>query len=562
MILASRDTINHYMETGVYSDLTLMDRLAVHVENNPDRICIADPPNRKDLNGIEPERLTYEKFQSAIDATAHGLVKLGLEKDDVVMVQLPNTWELAMLYFAVSKAGGIISPAPVLWREAELGYIAGLTEAKFFITLDTFNKFNHFEMGKRLAEEHPRLTHVLNLRDVRKMSSEASDARRDLTRRALTSLDHIRVDANDIFTICWTSGTEANPKGCPLSHNNWAGMAAVQDAAGMKAGDVMLTAGPLVNMASVGTVFIPWTVLGGTLILHHPFDPNAFMHQIMTEKPNYTLLVPALANMLAKHPSVDQFDLSSFRTITLGSAPPSLWTMQEFKKRWDIDIGNIWGQNEGTGFISGIEDVPNMEIRATSFPHYGKKGVAWKTVASKHIIAKLVDPMDKEVTEIGKVGELVYKGPGVIAGYYKAPDITKTSFTDDGFFRSGDIFRVEENDCISFYERAKDIIIRGGYNISSQEIENYLVAHPKVQDLAVVGMPDEKLGEKMCVYAVPAQEVTLVLDDLVSFLEDNGVARYKHPERMEIVDVIPRNPVGKVLKKTLRQDIISKLEME
>ncbi len=552
MILASRETIDHYMETGVYSDLTLMDRLAAHVENDPDRICIADPPNRKDLNGGEPERLTYAQFQSAIDATACGLVDLGLEKDDVVMVQLPNTWELAMLYFAVSKAGGIISPAPVLWRESELGYIAGLTEAKFFITLDMFNEFNHFKMGQKLSEDHPNFTRVLTLDDIRMMSQKVQDK----------SLSHISVDANDIFTICWTSGTEADPKGCPLSHNNWACMATVQDAAGMKAGDVMLTAGPLVNMASLGTIFIPWVVLGGTLILHHPFDANAFMHQIMTEKPNYTLLVPALANMLVKHPSVDQFDLSSFRTITLGSAPPSLWTMQEFKKRWDIDIGNIWGQNEGTGFISGLADVPNMEIRATSFPHYGKKGVRWKSVASKHITAKLLDPMDRHLTEIGEVGELVYKGPGVIAGYYRAPDITKNSFTDDGFFRTGDIFRIEENDCISFYERAKDIIIRGGYNISSQEVENHLMAHPKVQDLAVVGMPDEKLGEKMCVYAVPAQEVTLVLDDLVSFLEEKGVARYKHPERLEIVEAIPRNPVGKVLKKNLRQDIVSKLTTE
>ncbi len=550
MILASRETINHYTKAGVYSDLTLMDRLAVHVENDPDKICIADPPNRKDLNGFDPERLTYAQFQVAVDNTAKGLRDLGLEKDDVVMVQLPNSWELAMLYFAVSKAGGIISPAPVLWREAELGHIAAQTEARVFITQDEFNGFGHLAMAKKLAKAHPSLDHVLNLQALRDMSKKESDTR----------LDDIHVDANDIFTICWTSGTEARSKGCPLSHNNWAGMALIQDAAGMKAGDVMLTAGPLVNMGAVGTILIPWAVLGGTLVLHHPFDPQAFMQQIMTEKPNYTLLVPAVANMIAKHPAVDHFDLSSFRTITLGSAPPSLWTMQEFKKRWDIDIGNIWGQNEGTGFISGIDDVPNMEIRATSFPHYGKQGAQWKTVASKYLSVKLVDPLGKEVTEVGEVGELVYKGPGVMAGYYKAPEINKNAFTEDGFLRTGDIFRVEENDCISFYERAKDIIIRGGFNISSQEIENYLMAHPKVQDVAVVGMPDENLGERMCVYVVPAPEQGITLEDLVIFLEEQGVAKYKHPERLELVEMIPRNPVGKVLKKNLRQDILSKLE--
>jgi non-ribosomal peptide synthetase component E (peptide arylation enzyme) len=234
--------------------------------------------------------------------------------------------------------------------------------------------------------------------------------------------------------------------------------------------------------------------------------------------------------------------------------------MQEFKKRWDIDIGNIWGQNEGTGFISGLDDMPDMEKRASCFPHYGKEGVTWKTRASGHIIAKLLDPLGKEVTQVGEVGELVYKGPGVIAGYYKSPEHTKKAFTEDGFFRSGDVFRIEEDDAISFYERAKDIIIRGGYNISSQEMENYLMAHPKAQDVAAVGMPDENLGEKLCVYVVPAPEQTLTLEELTSFLEEKGVAKYKHPERLEMVETIPRNPVGKVLKKNLRQDILSKLE--
>lgn len=552
MILASPETIKYYTDCGVYSSNTLMDFLKINKEKDPDKICVVDPPNRKKLNGFEPERITYKAFQNAVDAVGEALLELGVGKDDVVIVQLPNSWELAMLYFAVSKTGAIISPVPVLWREAEVGYIAGVTNATVFITLDEFNGFKHVAMGETLKEKHPGLTHVLNLHKIRDM----------MTGQVTGKLDQVVVDPNDIFTICWTSGTEANPKGCPLSHNNWSGMAAVQDAAGMQPGDVMLTAGPLVNMASVGTVFIPWTVLGGTLVLHHPFDPAGFMQQIMQEKPNYTLLVPALANMIAKHPQVDNFDLTSFRTITLGSAPPSLWTMQEFKTRWDIDIGNIWGQNEGTGFISGIEDVPDMATRATSFPHYGKPGVTWKSKASHYVQVKIIDPTDKELTEPGDVGELVYKGPGLIAGYFNNPEVTKRSFTKDGFFRTGDLFQIKENNYISFYERAKDIIIRGGYNISSQEIENYILGHPKVQDAAVVGMADEKLGERMCAYITPAPDETVNLQDIVTYLEEKGVAKYKHPERLEIITAVPRNPVGKVLKKELRRDIQAKIEME
>lgn len=545
MILASQESIEKYTRLGVWSEKTLIDYFREHVEKTPDRVCVVDPPNKQELVGLEPQRLTYGELNTAVDATAEALAKLGIGKDDVVMVQIPNCWELAMIYLAVARAGGITSPAPVLWREAELGYIAGLTEAKLFITVESFNGFNHLEMGRRLQAENAAMEKVLTLEQLREMS-----------RGPVTgALDDVTVDANDIFTICWTSGTEANSKGCPLSHNNWIGMAVVQGAAGMRPGDVMITAGPLVNMASVGTVYVPWLVLGGTMVLHHPFNPQVFMQQIIQERPNYTLLVPAVTNMIVKHPDVDKFDLSCFRSITIGSAPPSLYTMEEFKKRWNVDIGNIWGQNEGTGIVSGIEDVPDMKVRVDHFPQYGKPGFAWKSSASKVIEAKVVDAVGDELTQPGEVGELVYKGPGVISGYFKNPEQTEKAFTADGYFRTGDLFQIREDGHISFFERGKDIIIRGGYNISSQEIENYLLSCPKIQDVAVVGMPDEKLGERMCAYVTPVAGETVELADLVDHLASVGVAKYKYPERIEIRDAIPRNPVGKILKKNLRQDL-------
>ncbi|MCF8029141.1 MAG: acyl--CoA ligase, partial [Desulfobacteraceae bacterium] len=473
MILASNEAIEKWTKIGAWGDQTLIDYFKEHAKADPDRVCVADPPNKEQLLGVPAERPTYEGFDRAVEATAEALAKGGIGKDDVVMVQMPNCWELAMLYLAISRAGALASPVPVLWREAELDYIAELTEAKAFITVEQFNNFDHLAQAATLQKNHPSIHRIFTYNDIRQMAQNAPQG----------TLDAVSVDVNDIFTICWTSGTEANPKGCPLSHNNWAGMALIQDVAGMQAGDVMLTAGPLVNMASLGTVYMPWIVLGGTLVLHHPFDPQVFMQQLMGEKPNYTLLVPALANMLVKHPKVDQFDLTSFRTITLGSAPPSLFTMQEFKRRWDIDIGNIWGQNEGTGIVAGIADIPDMERRVDHFPQWGKPGSSWRSRASDLVEVKVLDGRDQEITEPGAVGELVYKGPGVIAGYYKNPPVTAKSFTKDGFFRTGDLFQIREGDCISFYERAKDIIIRGGYNISSQEIENYLLSHPHVQEV-------------------------------------------------------------------------------
>jgi len=549
MILASQENIQKFTKAGIYSDKTLPDYLKQHVAASPDQECFVDPPNRMDLNGYEPERVTYAEFDRAADATAEALLNLGIGKDDIVMVQLPNTWELAMLYFAICRTGAIITPSPVLWRSSELKHIANLTKAKAIITLKEFNKFNHYDMAKELQQTCPDIQHVLTLTEIREMMKGPITGK----------LDDVKVDANDIFSICWTSGTEAAPKGCPLSHNNWAGMASLQGAAGFKAGDTFLTAGPLVNMASVGTVFIPWIVYGGKVVLHHPFDPGVFIQQIMAEKVNYTLLVPAVANAIAKHPLVDKFDLSSLRCITVGSAQPSLIAMQEFKNRWDVETGNTWGQNEGTGIVSGLEDTPEMNMRVDHFPQFGKPGVNWKSKASGFVEVKIINPDETELTDVGDVGELVYKGPGVIAGYFKNPEATNRSFTSDGFFKTGDQFQIRENGYISFYERSKDIVIRGGYNISSQEIENYLMSHPKIQEVAVVSMPDKILGEKMCVYVVPMPEEQLVLEDLTSHMAELGIAKYKFPERLEIVDVIPRNPVGKILKSELRDDIRKKI---
>ncbi|MBU2645543.1 acyl--CoA ligase, partial [bacterium] len=279
MILASSENIKKFTDMGIYGEKTLISYLKGHVQANPDQECFVDPPNRKALNGFDPERLTYKEFDRAIDATAEALLDLGVGKDDIVMVQLPNSWELAMLYFAIARTGAIITPSPVLWRKAELDHIAHLTQAKVFITLDEFNKFDHIKLAKELQKSNPTLKHILKLDEIRKMSKGQVSGK----------LDDISIDANEIFTICWTSGTEAKPKGCALSHNNWIGMGALQDATGLKAGDTFLTAGPLVNMASVGTVFIPWIVHGGKVVLHHPFEPAVFIQQIIQEKVNYTL---------------------------------------------------------------------------------------------------------------------------------------------------------------------------------------------------------------------------------------------------------------------------------
>jgi acyl-CoA synthetase (AMP-forming)/AMP-acid ligase II len=550
MILATPEQIREWTEKRCWEKTrTLLDDFKDHVRTMAEVTAFVDPPNKEALTKSAPERVKYKDFARAADAVATTLKAEGIGKDDVVLVQLPNCWELGMLYLAIAQSGAVISPMPMQWRSREVKYVAELTQAKAMITVKEFHGFSFRSMADEIQKQVPTLKKIFTYEDVRGMMREKPDP----------ALDKVHIDPNDIFTICWTSGTEAEPKGCPLSHNNWRCQAAIA-AAVVRPGDIMLTAGPMVNMASVGTVFIPWLTLGGTVILHHPFDPQLLLKQMVEERINYTLLVPAVVNLILKHPASQSFDLSSIRTITVGSAPPSLWAMEEFKKRWNIDIGNIWGQNEGTALVSSVADVSDMKMRVDHLPRYGLHGVEWSTPMAKFVQTKVFSPDGSEITEDGGVGELLYRGPNVIPGYFKRPDLNETVFDKEGYFRTGDLFQIVGGGrYLKFFDRAKDIIIRGGYNISAQEVENVLLAHPAVQDVAAVGMPDENLGERVCVYVVPKPGQTVRLEGIVAYMKEQGVATYKLPERLEIVEAIPRNPVGKVLKKELRRDIRKRL---
>jgi non-ribosomal peptide synthetase component E (peptide arylation enzyme) len=549
MILASEERIRTYTELGCWGSKTLLEDFREHAQKTPGREALVDPRNKEALLGVAPERVTYADLARAVEGTASALAASGIGKDDIVIAQLPNCWELAMLYLAVAKTGAILSPIPMAWRSKELTYVAELTEAKALITVEAFHDFRHLAMSREVQAKVPSLRHIFSYEDLRKMTREPVDP----------SLDSVPIHANDIFTICWTSGTEAQPKGCPLSHNNWRCQSDMAAAAGMEPGDILLTAGPLVNMGALGTVLVPWILLGGTIVLHHPFEPMLLLQQLVEEKINYTLLVPAVLNLLLKHPAVVDVDLSSIRAITVGSAPPSLWSMQEFKKRWNIDIGNIWGQNEGTGFISGVKDVPDMDLRVDHFPRYGVEGHSWSIQTAQFVKTKIVDPEGKELKEDDAVGELLYRGPNNIPGYFRRPDLNETAFDPEGFLKTGDLFQIKGRLHLKFFDRAKDIIIRGGMNISAQEVENSILAHPDVQDAAAIGMPDDNLGERTCVYVVPNPGKTVNLESIVSFMKEQGSAVYKLPERIEVVEAIPRNPVGKILKKDLRKDIAEKL---
>tara|TARA_R100000900_G_scaffold37842_3_gene31385 strand:+ start:3321 stop:4940 length:1620 start_codon:yes stop_codon:yes gene_type:complete len=537
MILHEPELIEEYSDKGYWGDRTLLDRFAANRAAYPDREAVVDPPNRDELVGTPPQRLSWAEFGRAVDATAAELARRGFGKDDLLVAQLPNIWELAMLYLAAAKAGGLLSALPLQWRSKDVGYVKEITGARFYASVESFHGFDYRALGQELGFEH--YIGLAALTDI----AHGNPGR----------VPEVPVDANDIFTLCWTSGTESNPKGCPMSHNNWEYMTnLVFTTCGLREGDRILCVAPLVNMTAVGVNYLPWLAAGGTLVLHHPITPEILLRQLTEEHIEYTILVPAMLNMIVKLPNVDQLDLSSVRTITTGSAPPSAWSMQEFKRRWGIEIVNIWGQNEGTSLVAGPADVPDLEMRVDHLPWWGKAGVQWPSGVSG-VELKILGDEDEEITEPGGIGELCYRSPGVFAGYFQRPDITAASFTYDGFFRTGDLFIVRDDRHLGFYDRKKDIVIRGGYNISSVEVENAVLGFGKVRDVAVIPQPDEIMGERICICVVPVDEDNPpTLEEINDYLREQGMSVYKLPEKMKLINAIPRNPVGKILKKELR----------
>jgi acyl-CoA synthetase (AMP-forming)/AMP-acid ligase II len=544
MILHSEQAIERYTASGHWGRSTLLDLLYATAGKAPDRAAVVDPADRPDLTSSPARTLGYREFSQAVDAIACALLDMGLQRDEIVMAQLPNVWELPALFLAVSRAGGVLSPMPMQWRETEIENVKQVTQARFFFGMADFKGANALALADKLGLS------PVPIERIAEMAAGSVDA---------AKLAAVKVDPNDIFSLCWSSGTEALSKGCPMSHNNWLfQMNLIPRTAGLHEGDRVLATAPVVNMTGVAT-WLSALAIGGTVLLHHPLNMPLLLKQMMTERVHFTLLVPALLNMILKLPNVDQLDFHAIRCIASGSAQPSRWSMEEFKGRWGIEILHAWGQTEGTAVFAGAADVPDFAKRSDHFPWWGRTAAAWPSGMSG-VEMKILDDNDAECTEPGQVGELVYRGPNLFSGYFRRPDLKAASFTADGFFRTGDFFVVRDDKHIGFFDRKKDIIIRAGYNISAAEVENLVLTHAGVLEVAAISVPDEILGEKTCIFVVPKNKAeTPTLEDIVAHLRHVGVAAYKLPERMELIDAIPRNPVGKILKAQLRQRVLTEM---
>ena len=512
------------------TDITSIDDLVRRaVAARPDQPALADAPNRDTIDGGEPQRLTWAEVDARIDGAAAALADLGVTAGSPVGIQLPNVVELPITILACFRLGAVAVPFPVQHRAHELRHGVETAGFEVFVTENRPDRPDQVEAATATLGEYGPITIVPPSREPGLPGTPTP------------------IDRHTRATICWTSGTTGTPKGVPRTHAQWMASSEFQvSELRITADDRILCPFPVVNMAGIGGMLVPWAESGAFLALHHPLDLQVFLGQIVGERTSYTVVPPAALNMLLSNEALlDSLDLSNIRAISSGSAPLDPWMVEGWQDR-GIEIVNVFGSNEGAAMLSTMAAVPDPTERARYFPVPDRPGVE----------VRLVDLADDSlITAAGTVGELRFRGVTVFDGYVGSDG---DEFDGDGWYRTGDLFEYVAGDdpprLLRFVDRAKDIIIRGGMNISAAELEALIAEHPAIVECAAVGFPDRDLGEKVGVFAVAAPDTDAPsLDDVIGHLREQEIASYKLPERLEYLDALPRNPVGKVVKPELRQ---------
>ncbi|BDB59432.1 AMP-dependent acyl-CoA synthetase [Rhodococcus sp. RDE2] len=556
------DRVRDNVEHGWWRAETLLDLFAGHVRSRGDDVAITDPGNLPDVAGMTPLSLSWRELDATVDRIAATLHANGIRAGDVVAILMPNSAALTATYFALWRLGAIASPMPASYRRHELSRIVESSGAVAVVTTTRQHDRTPHEEVLGLIGQSPSLRQVFTFGPSDGDAGVALDrgapaaSESDAARTASTRIERT---VNDCITICWTSGTEAAPKGVPRCHGDWLAIGqAVQDGLRVEPDSVILGPFPMVNMAGFATSLLPWLLSGAHLVQHHPLDLPVYLDQIQRHRVTHTSMPPAILSMLLQNPNLrSAFDLSSLRTVGSGGAPLPPGVVRDWQNDLGIEVLNFFGSNEGVCLLGAPSDTPDPMIRAEYLPNYGAAGRAWATQVAQRTDVRLVDVNTGEVvTRIGDRGELRLKGPTVFAGYLEGT-AQESPFDDDGYLCSGDVFELcgESAEYLKFVDRSKEIIIRGGMNIAPAEIEGLLIEHPSVSDVAVVGYDDAVLGEKCCAVVVPAPDATVSLDELVGFLREKDVASFKLPERLETRTQLPRNPVGKLQRRELRIEI-------
>jgi 2,3-dihydroxybenzoate-AMP ligase len=467
-------------------------------------------------------------------------------------VQLPNVVEIVYLYFALQKIGCVPIMALVSHRFREMSQFAELSGAVACATPDTTRDFDYRSMVRRLRESDKTLRLGIILGDAPEGFLSFDELIERPSKRRRDDLERIAIDPDDPALFQLSGGTTGIPKLIPRTHNDYVYNSKMAAAVtGVGSDKVSLSVLPLPHNLPLACPGLQGFLLhGGKVVLAQSTRSQDIFALIERHRVTHIAVVPALLIRLINDPLIEKFDLSSLQVIQSGGQR----LQPEVRRRTKELIASAtvqenFGMAEGMLMFVRFDDPEEVRMETVGRP------------VSPDDEVRLVDEDDNEV-EPGEVGEFLARGPYTLRGYYGVPEYNARAFTTDGFYRSGDLMRRHPSGNYMVEGRKKDLINRGGEKISAEEIENLILAHPAVQNVACVPMPDPVLGERMCACVILRCGASVTLQELVAFLMKEEIAKHKLPERLEILDDFPLSPFGKVSKKELTERIARKLTEE
>lgn len=528
-----------YRRNGYWDGRALWQMVAETVRKHPQKTALV----------VGAVRQTYQELDDASGALAAALLGRGIGPLERVVLHLQNSVEFVHYYLALVRVGAIPVMALRAHRRAEIEHFIRASDAVAYIAPDVINGFDYRELGAAMQARFPRVRTVVVVGDAHAGQIAHADLLaegRALFDRA-ARLAAVKVNPEDVGTILLSGGTTSLPKLIPRTHQDYVLNARLCGAAAQfDEHTVFMAILPLAhnyNLCSPG--ILGTFYYGGTVVI----APSAETHDIFrtVERERVTVMAsvrPLVARWLDA-PDLDRFDLSSLRVVQNGGTrmPPEF--RRRMRQRWGVIPQEIYGTAEGLINMTRLDASDELILNSSGRPVCDLDEL------------RVIDENGSEVPD-GTPGELATRGPYTIRGYYNAPEINAQAFTSDGFYKMGDIVRKQGRD-LYIEGRKKDIINRGGEKIDCEEVENLILQHPAVRSASLVAMPDREFGEKACAFVVLKQGQTLDFAELIAFLRQAHMASFKLPERLEVVDGLPTSPVGKVLKRELRNMIVQRI---
>jgi len=525
--------IDAFLRSGLWPNRLITEYFDDTLATAPDRTAVIGYDSQ---TGTRTE-LSHASLNRAVERIALGLIEIGIEPGDVVSAQLPNYWQFTALYLACVRIGAVMNPLMPIFRRRELSFMLPFAEAKAVFVARRYRNFDYPGMIEALRPAAPGLTHLFVVEgpDFDSLDAQLPASSRD----PAVEFAARKPAPNDVSVLMYTSGTTGEPKGVLHTHNTLIGsVVKFAERIELNGADIVLMASPLAHLTGFAYGMTMPIVLGGRSVLMDIWDPAKAARVIQDEAVTFTMGATPFVSDLANTPALDTCDISSLRKFLTAGAPITRVLVEHATERLGATIFAAWGMTENGGVtMTKPGDPPEWIFGSDGGPIEGME-------------MRVVDA-DGIPVAAGIEGRLQTRGMANFVGYLKRPERFDTDA--EGWFETGDLAWMLDNGYIRISGRGKDVIIRGGENIPIVEVEELLYRHRAVEDAAIVAMPDERLGERGCAFVTLKPGENLTFADMVAHLNAAGMSKSYLPERLEIIDAMPRTPSGKIQKFHLRE---------